>query len=96
MKKTIFILLTILLCGCVPENGIKKPKATKQVSSNYNTTYNVVEIDSCEYLVKHNSIIDKREIKRDIISITHKGNCKYCQERNRKMIEEVLTTMNNE
>lgn len=96
MKKIIFILLTILLCGCAQENGIKKPMTIKQVSSNYNTTYNVVEIDTCEYLVKHNPIMDKHEIKRDIISITHKGNCKYCQERNRKMIEEVLTTMNND
>lgn len=93
MKHIIFILTIILLCGCRQKNGIDyvvkpkpstvKQKEVKQVTSNYNTTYNVVEVDGCEYIVKHNPIRESGGSKRDIISITHKGNCKYCLERNK-------------
>lgn len=36
----------------------------------------VIEIDSCEY------ITTKSNVQRDLL--THKGNCKYCEERRRK------------
>lgn len=95
MRKIIFILLAaVLFCGCCEQGSdighVRKQKEVRQVASNYNTTYNVVEIDSCEYLVKHTLIWDDREKERDVISITHKGNCRYCLERNRKMIEDIL------
>ena len=37
----------------------------------------VVEIDSCEYLVNGFKTLDN-------YSITHKGNCKFCEERRKK------------
>lgn len=40
---------------------------------------NIVIIDSCEYIMEHTYL---NEI------YIHKGNCKYCQERMRKMIED--------
>lgn len=93
MKYITFILTIILLCSCKQKNGIDyvvkpkpsavKQKEVKQVTSNYNTTYNVVEVDGCEYIVKHNPIRESGGSERDIISITHKGNCKYCLERNK-------------
>lgn len=40
--------------------------------------YDVIEIDSCEYImVKSIAFYGK-----NVVSIAHKGNCKYCQERN--------------
>lgn len=90
MRKIMFILAVVLFCGCEQKNHVVKRKEVRQVTSNYNTTYNVVEIDSCEYLVKHNLIRDDSGREKDIISITHKGNCRYCLERNKEMIENIL------
>lgn len=41
--------------------------------------YDVIEIDSCEYIMASNP---KRVAGRKVTSIAHKGNCKYCKERN--------------
>lgn len=41
-----------------------------------NTDIKIVEIDSCEYLI---SGVGSKRI------MTHKGNCKYCIERNKKL-----------
>lgn len=38
--------------------------------------WDVIVIDSCEYI-------------RGYYKLAHKGNCKYCQERMKKMIKEV-------
>lgn len=42
-------------------------------------TYEVLVIDSCEYF-------------RSTYILTHKGNCKYCLERSKKMIKEQIDT----
>lgn len=39
--------------------------------------YEVIEIDSCEYILVESQLRDWRTIS----SIVHKGNCKYCEER---------------
>ncbi len=52
----------------------------------YNSTIDeltVMTIDNCEYIVcnaNHNSDI----------TITHKGNCKYCEEKNQKLMESYI------
>ena len=97
MRKIIFILLAaVLFCGCCEQRNdighVRKQKEVRQVTSNYNTTYNVVEIDSCEYLVNHSDTY----YGYDVISITHKGNCKYCRERNRQTIKDILTAIDYE
>lgn len=63
MKK-LFIYLSIVLLGCEP--SIKK---TKDIGQYNGLKINVVEIDSCEYLM----------FCDDIRTSTHKGNCKYCK-----------------
>ena len=85
MKNLLILIIAIFaLCSCVENSQANMPKQEcKKVTSNFGKTYNVVEIDGCEYIVKHTLFTDEHEIKRDIISITHKGNCKYCQKRNR-------------
>ena len=45
--------------------------------------YSTITIDSCEY-IKMNS------------RLAHKGNCKYCKERNRKMIKDILMAIDYE
>lgn len=41
--------------------------------------YDVIEIDSCEYIMVRSKTYG---IDVYVTSIAHKGNCKYCQERN--------------
>jgi len=43
--------------------------------------YTTKTLDSCEYIISGSPI--------NYTNITHKGNCKYCQERMKKMIKEV-------
>ena len=85
MKNLLILIIAIFaLCGCVESSQVNIPKQEcKKVTSNFGKTYNVVEVDGCEYIVKHNPIRESGGSKRDIISITHKGNCKYCLERNK-------------
>ena len=39
--------------------------------------YSIKVIDSCEYIE-----FDYGDLKNRVYSLTHKGNCKYCDERN--------------
>lgn len=74
MKKILFILATVLLCSC---------EKTTTVYSKGNFPYDVVEIDSCEYI-------------KSAYRLAHKGNCKYCRERNKEMIKDILTAIDYE
>lgn len=80
------LLVTAIFCGCVrqlpPDTNIVK-KNVKSINSlgkfPYNSTtdeLSIVEIDNCEYIVCN------AYSYRDI-AITHKGNCKFCVERNK-------------
>lgn len=64
---TLYLILIILIfssCSNNNETVIKK-----------DITYEVVIIDSCEYLKRYNGY-------NLGYSFTHKGNCKFCTERN--------------
>ena len=67
------LLLTILSCGCREVNTPKED--TGFVVREGANPLTIVEVDSCEYLFGdwHNATV-----------LTHKGNCKFCLERNKK------------
>lgn len=73
MKKIIIlvVLVTSLLVSCVSAEG------TEVVETDGN--YSIKTIDSCEYIEVDEGLIEYR-----IYSLTHKGNCKYCAQRNNK------------
>lgn len=64
MKKIIGVFC-LLLIGC-GESQIEDSKIVEKKQS-----YNVIEIDGCEYIEVDSGILDNR-----IYSLTHKGNCK--------------------
>ena len=70
MKK-LFIVI-ILLASCTTPEG---PKGDQQEPVSYGD-FKVKIIDSCEYIEYDYGIFDQR-----VYSITHKGNCKFCIER---------------
>ncbi len=66
----------VLLAGCDIHEGAPVVKQDKiYIPSRFGSfDINVVEYDNCEYVV----------IVTEGTMMTHKGNCKYCQERNKK------------
>ena len=74
MKKLVLLALaTLMMVGC--------DKSTSSVDG-----YDIVIVDSCEYIHNANSYGSV---------ITHKGNCKYCQQRMRQMMWEVQDSILN-
>ena len=67
------LLLTILSCGCHEVNTPRKD--TRFVVIPGSDPLIVVEVDSCEYLLGNWGYATV---------LTHKGNCKFCLERNKK------------
>lgn len=78
MKKIIFITLAaIMMVGCIEHKGTR-------ITDSNNYTWEVVTIDSCEYIVeygKYGSVL------------SHKGNCRFCQQRMRKLMLEVRDSL---
>lgn len=74
MKTNIYYLFLALMDLLLMSCG-----ETARTEKDSTLEYDVIEIDSCEYIMASNP---KRVTGRKVISIAHKGNCKYCKERN--------------
>lgn len=106
MKKLLFILLSIISitliscedCNCFYKDDsigtdlfdaggkiVEAPVYTGDAvfSQNSKNPIKIIEMDSCEYL-RINLAGNSGAI------FIHRGNCKYCKERNRKMFESIL------
>lgn len=70
MNKAILIIIAALMLTACSE--IRKTKTIDNVSG---TAFDVIEVDSCEY------IIGSAGYKG---YMAHKGNCKYCEQRRTK------------
>ena len=69
MKKLIFlILLASMLCASCESKDIDMIYTKKGI---YTYSFDIVIIDSCEYLLNRNML-------------AHKGNCRFCKERNER------------
>jgi len=89
MKKILIILAVILMFGCesrTEEQRWKDYKAklekAKQdsIRENRYKGFNVIVIDSCEYLIK-TEIRGFGDYTTRAGYLAHKGNCKFCEER---------------
>jgi len=73
MKSKILIpLLLIILVGC-------SPMPSNETERESNGNFDIITIDSCEYIEFDNGWADCR-----VYSLTHKGNCKFCIERSKR------------
>lgn len=92
MKKifTILALATLFVACSQPQpsnssaNTIQSPQPAG-LRFDYGPTdeYRIQEIDSCEYIIV-NALANKD------VALTHKGNCKYCAQRQRALLIEIL------
>ena len=76
------LLVAVIFCGC--EEQTTTNTEVKSINSLGSFPYNsnidelsIVEIDNCEYIVCN-------AYRNKDITITHKGNCKFCAERSKK------------
>lgn len=73
MKSNVYYLflalMALLLMACEKASRTEKDSAIE---------YDVIEIDSCEYIMVQSEAYRLKKVT----SIAHKGNCKYCKERN--------------
>jgi len=77
--KIIALLAIVLFINCETYSN-----EVKNVIGNSKYNREVVVIDSCEYLVNYT-------YRRNYV-LTHKGNCKFCQERTKKWMQEIYQT----
>ena len=102
MKKIILLALTaLMMVGCdirteATKNGTyvdrdgpfeiaKKNREKQRLEYEKWQGYKLKVIDSCEYLLK-----EYYAYKKASISIVHKGNCRFCKERRKKELEELV------
>lgn len=73
MKSNVYYLflalMALLLMSCEEAPRTEKDSVIE---------YDVIEIDSCEYIMVQSEAYRLKKVT----SIAHKGNCKYCKERN--------------
>lgn len=74
MKKVILILVIILIVSCQTSPTSSLPTKEKPLGD-----FVVRVVDSCEYIEFSGGLMET-----SVYSITHKGNCKFCKERNKK------------
>jgi len=72
------LLIILLFIGC---NNISEYPSIPNDNSSINSP-KIVTIDSCEYIQYRVYMY---------YAITHKGNCKYCKERLRQLLDSIIT-----
>lgn len=83
MKKLILLALTALtMVGCEQKTDAEIEEA-KRLNG-----FNVVVIDSCEYLKKYEA-----SGYNGYGYFAHKGNCRFCKERRQNELEELVTKL---
>lgn len=85
MKKFLFLIGLSLLVSCSnePETGSTTQSVTnnqyKEFEYSDMDVYHIQEIDGCEYILVNGTANSEP-------ALTHKGNCKYCLERNKTIV----------
>ena len=89
MRKLVFLMGLFLLGSCSSGDETYDQKTIEvedigglEFEYTDMDVYHIQEIDGCEYILVNG--MDNREP-----ALTHKGNCKYCLERNKQRVIEV-------
>ncbi len=75
------LLVAVIFCGCELQNKQQKkePKKNVEIEIMANSDFEIVVIDSCEYVV-----FNRVHGYVGAGGICHKQNCKFCEERSKK------------
>lgn len=81
VKKIILLVLaTLMMVGCDNKTDAKKIEEAKRLNG-----FNIVVIDSCEYLKKSRAMG-----YQGFGYFAHKGNCRFCAERRKQKLEALV------
>lgn len=75
MKKFIILFALVVMCVSCEPIVIREPEGINKI-----TKPEVIIYDSCEYITYRTSSY--------FFELTHKGNCKYCEERQKKLLNK--------
>ena len=73
--KSLIIIVTLALVSCAPPAPSANNSEEKRLGD-----FTVIVIDECEYITYSRWLGSTS----GVYTITHKGNCKYCIQRNKK------------
>ena len=79
----LLILTTLIMVGCIDEKERKEIEEVEKEAERLEG-FNIVVIDSCEYLK-----MTKSDSYHGYGYFSHKGNCRFCQERRQKELEKL-------
>lgn len=92
MKKLILLALTaVVIAGCEYENKNKSLSEYTVKGSNIKC----VVIDSCEYIVNEERYA-YAYTESCYETYTHRGNCKFCKERRKQELKELIRELKGE
>jgi len=81
MNKIILLVLTaLIMVGCDNKTDAKKIEEANRLNG-----FNIVVIDSCEYLIKTRAMG-----YQGFGYFAHKGNCRFCAERRKQELESLI------
>lgn len=82
MKNIMLLILTaLIMVGC-------EYKSEAEIEAEHLSGFNIVVIDSCEYLK-----MSKSAYQAGYGYFAHKGNCRFCKERRQKELEKLITEL---
>lgn len=80
-KIVLLALATLITARCDNKTDVKKIEEAKRLNG-----YNIVVIDSCEYLEKSKQV----GVYYGYGYFAHKGNCRFCAERRKQELEALV------
>lgn len=81
MKNIILLALTtLIMVGCIDKEQEQQIEEAKRLDG-----FNTIVIDSCEYLK-----MTRAKGYEGFGYFSHKGNCRFCQERKQKELEKLI------
>lgn len=83
---TCVLLMGVIFSGCTfPTQTIKEEKVFEVKLGIFDKQFLKVVIDSCEYLYTDEGTFGQ--------TVFHKGNCKFCEERNKKLVNKIILSL---
>ena len=92
MKKIILLtLVTLMMAGCCnPQETKSKQERVGCKQERVGRGYSVIIVDSCEYIEKTDDYHVGADFGAKAGYVAHKGNCRFCAERRKQELKELV------
>lgn len=91
MKKIILLtLVTLMMVGCSESQETKYKQRVKCKQERVERGYSVIIVDGCEYIEKTDDYHVGGDCGVKAGYVAHKGNCRFCAERRKQELKELV------